>query len=292
MDTANMEQSLDQLQQKYTTFINDFLYNLLGLPPAKDSVLDKAKRFIHDYKPVYDTILAKYPGIAQQTKEITHALQFVKYYFPKYKTPESVITFAGPLEGYASVLTSSGLAVGLQLYLGKNYPAYNTDYIADTYPAYRSRRFEPTYIAVDCIKLIVSDIYPPTNGSQALVYQMVDAGKRLYALDAFMPETPDTLKTGYTEEQLEGCYENETRIWNFFVQNNLLYSTDPASARDYMNDGPKTEVLGDKSPGFIGQFVGWQIVKKWMEQDPKRTLPQLLETPAKQVFEEAKYKPK
>jgi len=59
-----------------------------------------------------------------------------------------------------------------------------------------------------------------------------------------------------------------------------------------MNDGPKTITMGEKSPGFIGQFVGWQIVKKWMEQDAKRTLPLLLQTPPKQIFEEAKYKPK
>jgi hypothetical protein len=34
------------------------------------------------------------------------------------------------------------------------------------------------------------------------------------------------------------------------------------------------------------------MVKKWMAQDVKRTLPQLLQTPARQIFEEAKYKPR
>ena len=70
-----------------------------------------------------------------------------------------------------------------------------------------------------------------------------------------------------------------------------MYITDPSQTRDYVTDGPKTELLGEASPGFIGQFVGWQIVKKWMH-DLKRTLPQLLKTPAKQIFEEAKYKPR
>lgn len=291
-DTINMEQSLDQLQQKYPTFINDFLYNLLAVPPNKDSALVRVKQFIHDYKPVYDTVLVKYPSLSTAMKEIVKALQFVKYYFPKYKTPPALITFTGPVEGYSNVLTNSGLAVGLQLYLGKNYPAYNTDYIADVYPQYQSRRFEAAYIPVDCIKNIVSDLYPVQKGNQPLVYQMIEAGKRLYVLDAFMPETADSLKTGYTQKQLEGCYANEAAIWNFFVQNNLLYINDPAQLRDYMNDGPKTEALGDQSPGFIGQFVGWQIVKKWMGEDAKRTLPLLLETPAKQIFEEAKYKPR
>ncbi len=292
IDTTHTEQALDNLQKKYPSFLNDFLYNLLGLPPNKDSALIKVNLFIHDYKPVYDSVIVKYPSIQQATKNVTRALQFVKYYFPTYKTPPAVVTFTGPLEGYSNVLTSSGFAVGLQLYLGKDYPAYNTDYIADVYPQYQSRRFEEAYIAVDCIKNIVSDIYPPGKNNQPLAYQMIEAGKRLYLLDAFMPETPDTLKTGYTALQLKGCYENEAAIWNHFVQNNLLYVTDPAVQRDYMNDGPRTEALGPDSPGFIGQFVGWQIVKKWMDQDSKRTLQQLLQTPPRQIFEEAKYKPK
>jgi len=292
IDTTHTEQALDNLQQKYPAFLNDYLYNLLGLPPNKDSVLPGINRFIHDYKPVYDSVMLKYPSIQTATKQLSHALQFVKYYFPKYKTPPALITFTGPLEGYSNVLTTSGVAVGLQLYLGKGYVLYNTDYIADRYPPYRTRRFEAGYIAVDCMKNIILDIYPTNDIDQPLINQMIEAGKRLYVLDACMPETADSLKTGYTQQQLDDCYNDEARIWNFFLENNLLFVTDQAQTRDYMNDGPKTETMTEKSPGFIGQFVGWQIVKKWMEQDSKRTLPQLLQTPARQIFDEAKYKPK
>ena len=292
MDTLNLETSLDKLQQKYPAFLNDYLYNLLGVPPNKDSTLYKVKQFIHDYKQVYDTVMVKYPSIAGAAKEIKKALQFVKYYFPNYKAPATFITYTGPLEGYSNVLTSSGFAVGLQLYLGKNYPAYNTDYIADIYPQYESKRFDAPYMPVDCIKNVISDMFPPKSDNQPLAYQMIEAGKRLYTLDAFMPETADSLKTGYTQQQLEGCYANEAAIWNVFVQNNLLYITDPGQTRDYMSDAPKTETLGEASPGFIGQFVGWQIVKKWMGQDAKRTLPLLWQTPSRQIFEEARYKPR
>lgn len=291
IDTTHTEQALDNLQQKYPAFLNDYLYNLLGLPPGKDSVLPGINRFIHDYKPVYDSVMLKYPSIQTAYKEFAHALQFVKYYFPQYKAPQALITFTGPLEGYSNVLTTSGVAVGLQLYLGKGYTLYNTDYIADRYPPYRTRRFEPNYIAVDCMKNIILDIYPTNDIDQPLVSQMIEAGKRLYVLDACMPETADSLKTGYTQQQLDDCYSDEAHIWNFFLENNLLFVTDQAQTRDYMNDGPHTETMTEKSPGFIGQFVGWQIVKKWMGQNSQRTLPLLLQTPARQIFEEAKYKP-
>lgn len=292
LDTNNISASLDQLQQKYPQFLNDYLYNILMLPPVQDSVMKKVRSFISDYKPVYDSVQKEFPSFDRQQQQILKGLQFVKYYFPQYKAPEKVITFVGPLEGYGNVLTSSGFAVGLQLYLGKNFSIYHSDYISEVYPEYQSRRFEPQYIAVNCMKNVIDDIYPPSNKKQTLIEQMVEEGKRLYVLDYLLPETADTLKTGYTKQQLEGCYDHEEMIWSFFLQNNLLYITDPLQTRDYVNDGPKTEALGEASPGNIGEFVGWQIVKKWMSMNDKTTLPQLLQTPAKQIFEEARYKPR
>ena len=292
LDTNNVETSLNKLQQQYPSFLNDYIYNILGIEPMPDSVTKKVKRFIFDYKPVYDSVQSVYAATEKMQKEITKGFRFVKYYFPEYKLPQHIVTYVGPVEGYANVLTNEGLAVGLQLYLGKGFSLYQTGYVREVYADYQSRRFEPDYIPVNCMKNIMDEIYPAANPDQPLVYQMIEAGKRLYMLDHFLPETADSLKTGYTQVQLEGCYENEAMIWNYFLQNNLLYITDPSQTRDYVTDGPRTEMLGDASPGFIGQFVGWQIVKKWMSEDDKRTLPELLKTPAKQIFEEAKYKPR
>jgi hypothetical protein len=298
IDTNNVSRALTQLQKSYPSFLNDYLYNILAIPPLQDSVVRKVKMFIHDYKPIYDSSLIIFASLDKIQEEIKKGFQFVKYYFPDYKLPPTIITFIGPVEGYANVLTSSGLAVGLQLYLGKDFPVYHSEYISEIYPDYQSRRFEPQYIPVSCVKNIIDDIYPQDAPDLPLVYQMIEAGKRLYVLDKLLPETADSLKTGYTQKQLVGCYQNEVFIWNYFLQNNLLYATDPSLTRDYMNDGPKTEVLGEASPGFIGQFVGWQIVKKFMSLDKNKNLEhskvleQLLHTSAKQIFEEAKYKPR
>ena len=51
---------------------------------------------------------------------------------------------------------------------------------------------------------------------------------------------------------------------------------------------------GDASPkaGVLGQFVGMQIVAKWMGKNKDLLPDALMKTPAKQIFEEAKYKPK
>lgn len=292
IDTNNIAASLDQLQKKYPAFLNDFLFNILGLPPKPDSLQQKVKLFIRDYRSVYDSVQQHFPNISQQEKELRYALQLAKYYFPNYTASQELITFVGPLEGYGNVLTNSGYAIGLQLYLGKDFSLYKTSWVQEVYPTYQSRRFEPQYIVTNCMKNILSDLYPLDNKVKPLVEQMVEQGRRLYVLDYLLPETADSVKMGYTQTQLDGCYEHEGIIWNFFIENDLLYVSDPFVIRDYVNDGPKTAVLGEASPGNIAQFVGWQIVKKWMKEHPEKTLQQLMETPLKSIFQEAKYKPR
>ena len=294
IDTNQTDKSLEQLHQKYPGFLQDFLFNILALPAQPDSsavAAQQVKAFIRSYAPLKDSADKVFTNLNTTQEQVRRGLQFVKYYFPSYRLPTKMITFIGPINSYGNILTTDALAVGLQLYLGENYSLYQSEEGQEMYPAYISRRFDKEYIPVNCIKTIVDDIFPDNNAGTPLVEQMVQAGKRLYVLDQLMPETPDTLKTGYTQKQLEGCFANEATIWSFFVQNDLLYTTDPSVTKDYMNEAPLTQAFGKDSPGFIGQFTGWQIVKRWMKKNEKVSLEELLKTDPKAIFMQSKYKP-
>ena len=303
IDTNNIRSSLQQLQAKYPGFVNDFVVNILGLPllPQPDTSVDRVlKKFIADYKPIKDTADHVFHSIDKITGEVKRGLSFAKYYFPQYKLPTKLITYIGPMDayfqgslgGYGDIITNEGLAVGLQLHLGKNYSIYHSEMGQQLYPDYISRRFEPAYIPVNCMKNIIDDLFPEKTIERPLIDQMIEKGKRLYILDKLLPYTADSLKIGYTGKQLEGCFLNEANIWNLFLQNNFLYSIEPAVNKNYMQDGPKTEELGDASPGFIGLFVGWQIVRKYMDKHPNLPLGELMSTDSRKIFEESKYKPR
>ena len=303
IDTNNVTASMQALSVKHGGFVNDFTTNILGIIPTTDSSapgLEAVKHFIHDYKPIYDSISKTFADMSDVEKELKRSLQYVKYYFPDYKTPTKLITYAGPMDayfeasmgGYSDVITPAGLATGLQLHLGHDFSMYHSEMGIALYPAYISRRFTRETIAVNAIKNIIDDIYPEQRRGGALVDQMVEKGKRLYVLDKLMPHTADTLKIGYTDNQLKGCYSNEGRIWNFFVTNNLLLKNEPDILKSYVGDGPETPELGAGSPGYIALFTGWQIVKKYMEKKGDIPLMQLLQTPSRTIFEESKYRPK
>lgn len=302
MDTNQLSTSITQLQQKYPEFLGDYLFGILGLNSnsSDEAMLQLIKKFISDYGPVYQDTQKAYPDFKTYQKQIQDGLKYVKYYFPQYEVPEDLITFIGPMDAffeggtsiYGDIITQSGLGIGLQLHLGADYHMYHSEMGLSLYPAYLSRRYTAEQIHVNALKNIVDDIYPGQKAKTNLISQMVEKGKKLYLLDLFLPHTSDTSKLGYTEKQLQGCYANEGLIWNFFIKNELLYVQDFNRIRSYVNEGPNTPELGEGSPGYIGLFVGRQIVKKFMSQFPDTSLEEMLKMDPEDLFLKSKYKPK
>lgn len=305
MDTMNVASSMGALLKKYPRFTPDFVVNILGLDI--DSLLlfgnrqDSAIRlFIHDYKPVKDSSDLMYKDFDKETAAIKSGLQFVKYYFPDYQLPKSVITFVGPINAnfetsfgtQGDILTLEGLGIGLQLHLGKNFSMYQSIQGQEQYPDYLANTFDKHHITVNCMRNIIDDLYPDRSNGEALIEQMVEKGKRMYLLTKFLPKTPEYLCFGYTQQQLKDSYTNEAVIWDFFLNNDMLHNSDPNIIKNYIGESPKTQELGEDSPGNIGTFTGLQIIKKYVEKFPEESLQQLLKTDANEIYEKAKYKPR
>ena len=113
----------------------------------------------------------------------------------------------------------------------------------------------------------------------------------MYLLSKFLPQTEEHMLIGYTKTQLKDCYEHENIIWDMFVQNNFLQIADNNLIKNYVTEGPKTQELGEKAPGNIGSFAGWQIVKKYASKYPNVSLDSLMHTDDEVIYQAAKYKP-
>ncbi len=305
IDTTHIATSFTALLKKYPNFTIDFIENILGLDV--DSLLipgnaqDSAVRlFIHDYTPVKDSSDLLFKNFDKETDEIKKGLQFVKYYFPEYKLPVSLITFIGPINAnfetsfgtQGDILTTEGLGIGLHLHLGKNFSLYKSQEGQEQYPAYLSNNFDAEHIPVNCMRNIIDDLFPDKSNGKPLIEQMVEKGKRIYLLTKFLPNTPEYICFGYTEKQLKDSYTNEAVIWDFFLNNDLLYNPEQNIIKNYIGESPKTQELGEDSPGNIGTFSGLQIVKKYLEKFPATTLKELMKTDAAEIYNKAKYKPR
>jgi len=299
IDTNNVLPGLNRLNEKYPVLIPIFLQEILGLDSA--GVVPGVKRFLSLTRPIYDTALMVLKDAEPLKKEFEKAFRFVKYYFPDYREPK-IITLIGPVDVMAK--TSSGyspdflrpgfLALSLQFYLGENFSLYRDPYFIDNVaPSYRSRRFSKEYITADGMLLIVDDLFPDKSAGKPLIDQMIERGKHWYLLDKFLPETPDSVKTGFTALQLEWCNKNEGAIWSALVQSKDLHSISPATIQTYLGEGPFTQGYSQEfSPGNMGQWIGWRIVKKFADKNPELTPAEIMRTESKKILEEAKYKPR
>jgi hypothetical protein len=258
------------------------------------------RMFVHDYAPIKDSAELMYKNFSKETEAIKQGLQFVKYYFPKYQTPESIITFIGPINAnfetsfgvQGDVLTTKAFGIGLQLHLGQYFSFYRTQEGLEQYPDYISNNFDAQHIPVNCMRNVIDDMFHDKTAGRALIEQMVDRGRKIYLLNKFLPYTPEYVCIGYTKQQLKDSYNNEAVIWNLFLNNDLLNKPDPNITKNYIGESPKTQELGEGSPGNIGTFSGLQIVKKYMEKYPETNVAELMKLDARDIFNKAKYKPR
>jgi len=134
----------------------------------------------------------------------------------------------------------------------------------------------------------------PVLKDKELLSLMINSGKELYLKDLLLPNYNDAEKIGYTEKQIQFCQENENYMWEFFVSNKLLYSTDAKLPNRFINLAPFSKFyleIDNETPGRVGQWIGLQIVRSFMENN-EITVQQMLKINTKEIFELSKYKPK
>jgi hypothetical protein len=294
IDTNHIQQGLLDLGRQYPYFINDFAVNILGTSPLSDTSADAffaCRRFISGYMPIRDSLDLRFANMQRIEEGLKKGLQYIHYYFPKYNLPPKIVAYIGPFDAPGVALTRYTLAIGLQLYAGKQFPFYLSSQGQELFPLYISRRFEPEYIVPNCMKSLSEDLFPDQSQGKPLIEQMIEKGKNWWLIDQLLPETADSLKTGFSQKQLNWCVSNEGQIWNFFLDQNL-YSLDPDLIKNYIGDSPYTQGMPEASPGNIGQWVGWRIVQKYLSLHTDISPEELMKTQARAIFDEAKYKPK
>jgi hypothetical protein len=289
VDTNQLEAGLAALQAKYPDFLTIYASEIIGdLQNPNETPIQALSSFLKapELRNLYDSVQVKFPSLAETEKDITKMLRYYKYYFPEKPTPRvlSIISEFGP---DAFVYSDSGIGIGLDMFLGRNFSAY-----PGLIPDYLIRTFEPEYITVKLAKVLARDAAGNATG-QRLIDQMIHNGKVLYINALLVPEQPDSLLMGYTTETMQGCYFNEQAVWKRILDEKLLYSTDRGDIRKLVEPSPNAPKVFDEAPGEIGNWIGWRIVEAYMGRNPKTTLKQLIElNDAQKLLEDSKYRPR
>ena len=252
----------------------NFVASLYGLVtnPALNKFVTETKQTFGDLEP--------------QQHQLTTAFQHIKYYYPQTQVPP-VQTYISGLLGPDLVVSDSLIVLGLDYFIGKkgSYRPKQPNYIL--------QRYEPANL-IPTVVLQQSAKYNLTDGrDKRMMAQMIYYGKSYYFTERVLPCTPDSLIIGFSEQQIANVRYNEGKIWAHLVEKNLLFETNHFKTGKYLEERPTVPEIGENCPGRIGRWVGWQIVRKYMEENPEVTLPQLMaEKDAQKIFNNSRYKPK
>lgn len=237
------------------------------------------------WRELYTEVQKKYANIELVKSELTSLFKHIKYYFPKTKTPK-VITIISEMDySNKAIYTDSLVIISLELYLGKEHKFYQ-------FPNYIKQNFEQKQIMPDIVSSFsLQKIAPLTD--KKMLSQMIYYGKQLYLKDLLLPEYSDADKMGYSEQQIIWCQENESYMWRYFLENEMLYSDDQKLIPRFINPAPFSKFyleIDNESPGQVGAWIGWQMVRSFAKNN-NVPLSDLLKMNAKEIFEKSKYKP-
>jgi hypothetical protein len=289
MDTSDVKAATEKLIGKYGHFYSTFVSVILNNGGLRDSSYDfRIRSFIHDgyMHKAFEDCEKAYPDTKDLESRLTAIYKRFAFHFPKRSLPKPVTMISG--FNYSVVVVDSTLALGLESYLGRNCEFYTALGI----PKYKSNFMGPENMLPDAVHQWMLIEFPNDMNAHDFLSEMVYMGKIYYLSDALLPDVSDTLKIQYSGPQMAYCEQNEFNVWSYFAAQKLLYTTDQAEIAKFTSDGPFTSALSKESPPRIGHWVGWQIVRQYMKNNPDVSLEELMnEKDAQKILNKSKYKP-
>lgn len=289
-ETITLEET-EALQRDFPIFYPLYVENIMNLGRAGDSiVIQRLNQFVghKDIKELFEEVEKQYPAssLNKEWEQLHDGFKRFHFYFPNKIVPK-IVTMISAFS-YAAAADDSLLAIGLDTYLGKDYPVYAQVGI----PEYKFKNFEREYIVSDAMEAwLVTEF--EEEGGKNLLEEMIFQGKMAYLTEAFLPKTQPHLLFNYDQEDLKWCQENESGVWGHFVDMELLFTSEIHHIRKYMGDAPFIAGFPEGSPGRVGEWIGYRIVKSYMDNNKAIKLSDLMnQLDANQILQESNYKPK
>jgi len=272
------ESDFEKLKEKYPYLVPKIEgVNDLWVAEKKDTLVQE----------VLQEVNTVFPNFIVQEEELTQLFKHIKYNFPEFTTPET-ITLISMMDYRNRVLLQNNiLLIAVDCYLGENHKFY------EGFSSYISAQFTQEYLVADVANVYAKN-YVKKGKQRLFIEQMVYFGKLLYLKDKLIPFKTEANRIGYTQNQLDWANANEDMIWSYFVDKNLLFSTDTKLSNRFIAPAPFSKfylAVDNESPGRLGQYIGWQIVRAFMQKNDV-SLRKLCTMSNEEIFRKSKYKPK
>ena len=237
---------------------------------------------------IQNAVQNEFPDLSNIENEITDLFEKIKFQFPKINLSRVIFLTNNVDYQLKTVFADSILLVSLDTFLGTNHILY------EGIPSYIKKELDRKHITSQIVDKFAAYFFPPTN-ERTFLSKILYEGKKMYLKDIFLPYIEDNIKIAYTEDEIKWAKDNERFIWQYFVEKQILYKTDSDLMGRFVEPSPFSKFylqIDNESPGKIGVWIGWQIVKSYCKQNPEIPLIELLNLSSQELFKLSKYKPK
>ncbi len=283
IDTADFVDGLKSIQNDYLIFLGGDLDNAEAVSYLKAFATDT---FCIRLNKMAEN---KFTEDKKLTKEILSVYQHLHYYYPEISIPETYFYISGiDYEMPAVMIQPDGVLISIDYYLGNEDKIY--DYIG--MPRFRSIRCQPSYISRDLAQAFYDNYFAERSNKKDVLSEMINAGKRLYFIEAMNPVLPDSIIMGYSSKQAQWAQQHEADVWATIVGNDMLYANGLELFRNFFGDGPFTQAFSNEAPARLGEFIGLQIIRSYMTHNDVNLHDLMKNRDIQQIFQDSQYKPK
>lgn len=279
LDTAHIRSGLEKALPEFEFYLQGAdLQDTINLLRIKYFILDPVVRS------AYAKIEATYGDMQNLQRETGELFFRIRKLFPEFRNPE-IYTYISYYDFANRILyLDSVLSIAIDLYLDDNEKEMNRLGI----PRYLSRRLNSRFLLPDIAKVIGAS-YLSSNEKNTLLDYMVSDGKTLYFMKEVLPEAEPEEILAYIRDEMLWSRSHEKEVWQYMVQQNLLFETDPLKFRHFVNEGPFNPLL-QGAPSRLSQYMGLQIVERFMDKTDK-DWKALQDTDARNILRISGYKP-
>lgn len=291
LNPSEIREKIPVLQEEYDGFLRYFGY-VINIGEPSDSIWgDGLVRFCTDKlnNEVYGATMQVYPDLKKIEDELSDAFRHYLYYFPGKKIPGVYTCITG--FNNSIITADSVLGISLDKYLGSDSRYYPGLQIFK----YQAAKMNPSNIVRDCMYAWAASEWNYKDmgyTTDNVLAEIIHEGKLLYFVKSMIPASEDNLVFGFTADQMNFCRNNENQMWQYLIENNLLFSSDQLTKRKLTGDAAFTSYFSKESPGKAAVWTGFRIIESYMMKVKDISLENLMKnTDIQGILEKAKYNP-
>lgn len=282
LNPKNLGAELDKIASKYPAFVNGDYKHPTKLVQLNNYLNNDLNIKLYND---WNKNIGSYKDI---NESLSKAFSHFKHYYPKDSLPQIYTYISGINYEEPIIVNKKEILIGIDLFYGANYETYSQLQI----PKYISKNFDKSYLSSTVMRAYGKEKFRNYLYGKTLLDNMIALGKLEFFVESMMPTAMDSIRFQFTTNQMIWCYSHEKSFWKHLTMKQYLFSKDYHTYKKFLQHGPFVSSMERESPGRAGIFIGYKIVKDYMDKNPEVSLQELMiNTDFTAIFKASKYNP-